>query len=197
MRDANLFAGRIAVPPPTVVRGFIREASIGIGSQHPIGFGSGQFNGTERWNVAQRILPAGDAAVVGVAESNLVGCGRILPGQVWPSGAAPDVSGLCGIGFEDQTDGFQGVGAEAVGKGERMEIAATNGCKFVSRQNAIGVVGGVRVHADADLAKVADAIDFFRFFFGLRDAGQHHRGEDCDDRNHDEEFNQGESRVGA
>ena len=51
-----------------------------------------------------------------------------------------------------------------------MEIAAASGREFVVGQDSIVEVAGIGGHSDANLAKVADAIDFSGFVFGLGDA---------------------------
>src|SRR5712675_1239506 len=85
---------------------------------NPIGFGSCELDWAESRNVSQWILPARDAAIVCVTEGDLVRGRGVLARQVWPSRAAPDVGNLRGIGFQNEADGFEGVGAEAVRKAE-------------------------------------------------------------------------------
>ena len=78
-----------------------------------------------------------------------------------------------------------------------MEIGAANREELISGQDAVAVVARVSGHTDADLAQVTQTICLLCLVFRPGEGGQKHRREDCDDRNHDEEFNQSETRISA
>src|SRR5262245_26617403 len=111
MRDTDGLAWCITIPTPAVVLcvGWIGKSGIGVGCENPIGFGSCQLDGTAGGNIAEGILPSGDAAIIGVAKSDLVRGGGVLARQEWASRATPDVGCLGGIGLQDQADGFEGI----------------------------------------------------------------------------------------
>jgi len=56
----------------------------------------------------------------------------------------------------------------------------------------VTVVGGIQHERPADLLEIAGAIDRLGPPTRLIQSGQQHRGENCDDRNHDQKFDQGE-----
>ena len=57
-------------------------------------------------------------------------------------------------------------------------------------------VADVKVRRQHQLLLVVRAINPVGLFFGLGQRGQKHTGEDGDDRNHDQQFDQGEGARG-
>ncbi len=59
------------------------------------------------------------------------------------------------------------------------------------------VVVGVKVHVEADLAEVVEAVDALAFFFGFGEGGQEHAGQNGDDGDYHQQFDEGEGQSFA
>ena len=65
--------------------------------------------------------------------------------------------------------------------------------KALNRLTGIFIIGYIRHHSEHALLKVPLTGDIPGFFLGRVQCRQQHPGEDCDDRNHNEKFDQRET----
>ena len=159
-----------------------------LGCEDPARVGCAQFNRTARGKGSLEVDPVGDAAQVLVTDLPLVRRGSgIQAGEAAVEfGTDPNGERVC-LG-RVQTDGF-GFSGGIIVQGVKVEIVP----RRARGKEFLGIITGVDGEADADLLLVIEALSAFGFFFGTRQDGQQHGGEDSDDGDDDEKFDEGES----